>query len=83
MEKGDQIRVFNAIKHKQLGQLDSANKWSLVFIDNETFSIYSIDISDYEMILNGLLGVENIYIKQESYLFNGFKFYSIEYDSPF
>ena len=83
MEKGDQIRVINAIKHKQLAQLDSASNLSLVFIDNETFSIYSIDISNYEMILNGLLDVDNIYIKQESYLFNGFKFYSIEFDHPF
>lgn len=83
MEKGDQIRVFNAIKHKQLGQLDSANKWSLVFIDNETFSIYSIDVSNYEMILKGLLDLDNIYFKQESYLYNGFKFYSIEFDHPF
>lgn len=83
MEKGDQIRVINAIKQKQLAQLDSASNLSLVFIDNETFSIYSIDISNYEMILNGLLDVDNIYIKQESYLFNGFKFYSIEFDHPF
>lgn len=83
MEKGDQIRVINAIKQKQLCQLDSASKLSLVFIDNETFSLYSIDISNYEMILNGLLDVDNIYIKQESYLFNGFKFYSIEFDHPF
>jgi len=83
MEKGDEIRIINAIKHKQLGQLVSANNWSLVFIDNETFSIYSIDISNYEMILNGLLDVDNFYIIQQSYLFNGFKFYSIEFNSPF
>lgn len=83
MGKGDQIRVINAIKQNQLDQLDSASKLSLVFLDNETFSIYSIDISNYEMILNGLLDVDNFYIKQEPYLFNGFKFYSIEFDPPF
>jgi hypothetical protein len=83
MEKGDRIRIINAIKQKQYDQLDSASKLSLVFIDNKTFSLYSLDVSDYEMILNGLLDVDNFYIKQEPYLFNGFKFYSIEFDPPF
>ena len=83
MEKGDRIRIINAIKQKQYDQLDSASKLSLVFIDNKAFSLYSLDVSDYEMILNGLLDVDNFYIKQEPYLFNGFKFYSIEFDPPF
>lgn len=83
MEKEDEKRVIKAIKQKNLDQLDSANNWSLVFIDNETSSIYSIDTSLYEMILNGLMDVDNIYINQQSYLFNGYRFYSIEFDSPF
>ena len=83
MTNQDLPRLIKAFKEKTIRQLESANSWSLVFIDAETSSILSIDKSDYEHILKKKVNTKGYDIIQKPYLISGYKFYAIEINLPF
>lgn len=83
MTNDDLPRLLNQIKQNTIKKLESADKTSLVYFDEDSSSVISIYRGDYEQFSIGLANAKDYRIWQEPYLISNLKFFKIERELPF
>ncbi|MDP3434114.1 MAG: hypothetical protein Q8T04_14275 [Bacteroidota bacterium] len=83
MENQELIRIVEAIRNSTFKQLESADNYTLVFHDEETNSIISVNKFFHKLMMgrNFQSDLDLYVIEQEPYLICGLKFFKVE-NSP-